>query len=132
MIDDNSLKTQDIRLKLDSFDSIRITLQVDHKNMYLSLKNNFLFSKKRRCSCLSPTEHDILDMIDDYSSKTQDIRSKLVSFDSIRFTLQLDHKNMYFSLKNNLLFSKKHRSSCLSPIKSLKCLYKTFTFVRCT
>ena len=45
MIDDNSLKTQDIRLKLDSFDSIRLTLEVSIKNICLSLKNNFYFRR---------------------------------------------------------------------------------------
>ena len=59
MIDDNSLKTQDIRLKLVSFDSIRLSLRVNIKIMYLSLKNNFLFSKEHRLSCLSLTEYCI-------------------------------------------------------------------------
>ena len=85
MFDENSLKTQDIRSKLVAFDSIRLTLPVKKKCMYLSLKNNLLFPKKRRFSCLSPTEYDILDMIEDNSLKTQDIRFKLVAFHSIRF-----------------------------------------------
>ena len=70
MIDDNSLKTQDIRSKLVSLDSIRLTLQDNIKNTYLSLKNNRLFSKKRRFSYLSPTENDILFTIDNNSLKT--------------------------------------------------------------
>ena len=36
MIDDNSSGTHDIPLKVVSFDSIRLTLQAEHKNMYLS------------------------------------------------------------------------------------------------
>ena len=46
MIDENSLKTKDIRFKVDSFDSIRLSLQGHFKNMYLSMKNNNLFSMK--------------------------------------------------------------------------------------
>ena len=38
--------------------------------MYVSLRNNDLFSKKLRFSFISPTEHDILCMIDDKSLKT--------------------------------------------------------------
>ena len=104
MIDNNSLKTQDIRFKLVSFDSTRFALQGSIKIICLSLKNNFLFSKKPRFSCLSLKEYYILDVIDDNSLKTQDIRFKLVSFDSICLTLQVNIKNMYLSLKNNLLF----------------------------
>ena len=70
MIDDNSSKTQDIRSKLVSLDSIRLTLQNNIKNMYFSLKNNRLFPKKRRFSYLSPTENDILFAIDNNSLKT--------------------------------------------------------------
>ena len=48
MIDNYSLKTQNIRFKLVAsiFDSIPLTLQANIKNIYLSLKN-ILFSKKR-------------------------------------------------------------------------------------
>ena len=104
VIYNNTLKTQDINSKLVSFVSIRLTLQVDHKNMYLSLKNNLLFSKKPRFSCLSLTELYVLAMIKDNSLKTQDIRFKLLSFDSILLTLQLSIKNIYLSRKNNFLF----------------------------
>ena len=113
MIDVNSLKHQDISSKLVSFYSIRLTLQVDQKDMYLWLKSNLLFSKKLWFSCLYSMEQDILDMIGNKSLKTQDIPLKLVSFDSICLTLQENHKNMYLSLKNNLLSSNKCRFSCL-------------------
>ena len=56
-----------------------------------------------------------LDMIDDNSLKTIDIPAKSLSFNSIRLTLQVDHKNMYHSFNNNLLSSKKHRFSYHSP-----------------
>ena len=75
MIADNSLKTKDIRSKLVSFGSNRLTLQANHKNMDLSLENNILLTKKLRVSYLSPTEYDILDMIDNNSLTTQDIPS---------------------------------------------------------
>ena len=74
--------------------------------MYVWLKNNILFSKKRRFSCLSSTEHDVMARINDISLKTQDIPQKLASFESIRLILQVDYKNMYVCLKNNLLFSR--------------------------
>ena len=74
------------------------------------MKNILLVAKKRRFSRLSPTGHDILAVIDDNTLKSQDIHSKLVAFDSIRLTLQVNIKNMYLSLKNNLLFSGKHDS----------------------
>ena len=45
MIYYNSLKTQDIRCKLVAFESNRLTLQVNHKNNYLLLKNNFYSQK---------------------------------------------------------------------------------------
>ena len=38
MIDDNYLETKDTPYKLVSFYSIRLTLQANIKNMYLSLK----------------------------------------------------------------------------------------------
>ena len=95
MINDNSLKTQDMLFKIESFDIICLTQQVNIKNMYLSLKNKLLFSKKPRFSCLTVTEYCILDLIHDNSLKTQDIRFKLVSFDSIRVTLQVKIKNEY-------------------------------------
>ena len=78
MIDDDSLKIQSILSKLGTSDNIRSILQANHKNKYLSLKNNHLFSQKLRFSCLSPAEHDILYMIDDNSLKTEDIRTKLI------------------------------------------------------
>ena len=84
MIDDNSLKPRVIPSKLVSIGSIRRTLQTDHKDMYLFLRNNLLFSKKRRFLCISPTEYDVLAKIDDNSLKTRVIPSKLVSIDSIR------------------------------------------------
>ena len=92
IIADNSLKAQDSPSKLVPFDSIRVTLQVNHKNMFLWLRNNLLFSKKRRFSCLSNMGHDILCMINDNSMNTQGISWKLVSSDIIRLTLQVDHK----------------------------------------
>ena len=57
--------------------------------MYLSFKNNILFSKKRRLSCLQSAEHVILDMIDDNSWKTKDILFKCVAIDSFHLTLQV-------------------------------------------
>ena len=56
-------------------------------------------------------EHEILAMIDDNSLKTQDILSNLVAFDSIRLTLQVYYKNMYLSVKNNLLYRTMERLS---------------------
>ena len=94
MIDDNSLTAQDIRYKLVSFVSIRLTLHVTIKNMYFSLKNSLTFSNLRRFSCLSPTEYHILDMIDNNSLKIQDIRFKLVVFNSIRLTPEVYIKNI--------------------------------------
>ena len=115
MIKDNSLKTRVIPSKLVSIDSIRWTLQAEHKNMCGSLRNSDLFKKKRRFSCISPTEHDILGMFHGNSLKTRVLLSKLVSIDSIRWTLQAENKNMWVSLKNNNLFLKKRRLSCISP-----------------
>ena len=69
MIDNNSLKTQDIRFKMVALDRIRLTLQVKNKCMYLSSKKNILFWKKFRFSYLSPTQHDILYMFGDNSLK---------------------------------------------------------------
>ena len=46
-------------------DGIRWTLQAEEKNMCFSLRNNDLFSMKRRFSCISQTEQDILVTIDD-------------------------------------------------------------------
>ena len=96
MIEDTSLRTQDIPSKLVSLNSIRLTLKVDHIDMYVWLKNNHLLSKKFRFSCLSSNEHDILNMIGDKSLKTQDISSKFVSFDCICLTLQVNHKTCIF------------------------------------
>ena len=112
IFDDNSVQTRDIHSKLVAFDSIHLTLPVNIKNMYLSMNDNILFSKKPRFSCFSHTEHDILNMIDDNSLKTQDIHFNLDPFDSVRLTLQVDIKNMSLSLKNNLLFSMKPQISC--------------------
>ena len=95
--DNNSMKTQDIRFKLVSFDSIRLTLQLNIRNIYISLLNNILFSKNLRLSCISHTEYLILAMIVNISLKPQDIRFKLVSYDRIRLTLQVHIKNMYLS-----------------------------------
>ena len=72
--------------------------------MHVSLRNNYLYSKKRRISCISPAEHDIFGMIDDKSLKTRVLASKLASFDRIRLTLLAEHKNMCVSLRNNDLF----------------------------
>ena len=52
-------------------------------------------------------EHVILDMIDDNSWKTQDVRFYLVAFDCICSTLQDNIKDMYLSLKNDPLFPMK-------------------------
>ena len=54
-------------------------------------------------------QHDTSVTIDDNALKTQDIPSKLVSFDGNRLTLKVDNKFMFLWLKNNLLFSKKLR-----------------------
>ena len=114
MIDDKSLKTRVIASKLAPIDKIRWILKAEHKNMYVSLRNNDLFSKKRRFSCISPMEHDILGMIDDNSLKTRLTHSKLVSIDRIRWSLQAENKNMCVSMRNNDLFSKKRRFSRIS------------------
>ena len=87
MVDDNSLKTRVIPSKLDSCDRIRWILHAERKNMCVSVRENELLSKKRRFSYISPTEQDILGMIDDNSMKTRVIPSKLTSFDRIRWTL---------------------------------------------
>ena len=60
MIDDNFLKTGVIPSKLAPIDKIRWTLQAEPKNMWVSVRNNDLFSKKRRFSCISQTEHYIV------------------------------------------------------------------------
>ena len=111
---DHSLKTRAIPWKLVSIDSIRSTLQAKHENMCVSLRNNDLFLKKLRFSCISQTEHDYLGKIDDNSLKTRVIPSKLASIDSIRWTLEAEHKTMCVSWRNNHLFSKKRRFSCIS------------------
>ena len=50
------------------------------------------------------TEHEVLAKVDDNSSKTHRIRSKLDSLDSIRFTPQAHAtKNMHPSLKYHVL-----------------------------
>ena len=64
MIVDNSLKTLVIPTKLVSIDSTRWTLQAECENMSVSIRNYDLYSKKRRISCISTTEHDILSMIE--------------------------------------------------------------------
>ena len=60
-------------------------------------------------------EHVILDMIDDNSWKTQDVRFYLVAFDCICSTLQDNIKDMYLSLKNDPLFPMKCWFPRLSP-----------------
>ena len=102
MIKDNCLNNQDICFKQVVFERIRLSQHAKTKNMYFSLKNNILFSKIHRLSCLSPTNHDILDMIDNNTLQTRDILSKLVAFDSIHLTLPVNNKNVYLLLKNNL------------------------------
>ena len=77
--------------------------------MCIFLGINDLFSKKRRFSCISHSEHDILGMTEDTSLKTRVIPLKLVSIDGIRLTLQAGHKNMRVSVSNSVLFSKKLR-----------------------
>ena len=114
MIGDNSLKTRVIASKLVSIDRIRWTLQGEHKNMCVSLRNNDLFSKKR-FSCISQTEHDILGMTDENFLKTRVTASTLVWIVRIRWTLQADRKDMCVPVWNNDLFSKKLRFSCFSP-----------------
>ena len=106
MIDDKSSKIEDIRSKLIAFDSIHLTLQVNSKNIYLTLKNNISLSKKPRVSCFKPSGHYILSMIDDNSLKTQDTLFKLRSFGRFRSALQVNIKNMLLSLKSHILFSK--------------------------
>ena len=64
--------------------------------MYVAFRNNDLFSNKRRFSWISQTEHDTLGIIDYNSLKTRIITLKLVSIDSIRWTLQAEHKNICF------------------------------------
>ena len=86
----------------------------EHKYMWVSVRNIDLFSNKRPVSCSSPTEHDILGMIDDNFLKTGVIPSKLAPIDKIRWTLQAEPKNMWVSVRNNDLFSKKRRFSCIS------------------
>ena len=113
MIDDNSFKTQDIFFKLVKYHCTRLILQVNIKNIYLSLKNNILISKKRRFSCPSHNKNDILDITEDNSLQTRSIRSKLVASDSIRLSIQVNIKNKYLLLKNILLFTKKRRFLCL-------------------
>lgn len=81
--------------------------------MCVSLRTYDLFTKKRRYSCISPTEHDILVMIDDNSLKTRVIPSEIISFDRIRWTLQAEHKNMCVSSRKNDLFTKKRRFLCI-------------------
>ena len=115
MIHDNSLKTRVIPSKLVSIDSIRWSLQAEHNNLCVSLRSNDLFLKKRRLSCILPTEHDVLGMIYDNSWKTRLIPSKLVPIDNIRWSLHAEHRNMCASLRNSNLFKKKRRLSCISP-----------------
>ena len=90
-IDDISLKTRVISSKLVSLDSIRWTLQARHKNMHVSLRNNDLFCKKRRFSGIIQMGHDYLCIIDDNCLKSRVIPNKLISIDSIRWTLQAKH-----------------------------------------
>ena len=69
--------------------------------VYLLLpENNCFFTR------WNSTGTKILANSDDYSSKTHRIRSKQVSFDSTRFTLQVHTKNMQISLKSHVLHRK--------------------------
>ena len=61
-----------------------MTLQAEHKNMCVPLRNSDLFSKKRRFSWNLPPVYDILSMIEYNSLKTRYMPSKLASFDGIR------------------------------------------------
>ena len=117
MVINNCLKTQNIRFKLFSFDSICSIPQDNSKtciyrwkiNLYPQRDFDFLASRLRNTIfwiwlIIILWKHNIF---------TQHIRFKLASFDSIWSTLQVNIKNMYLSLKNNLLLSKKHRFTCL-------------------
>ena len=119
---DNALITRVIRFKLYWIDRIHWTLQAERKIMCIFLGINDLFSKKRRFSCISHSEHDILGMTDDTSLKTRVIPLKLVSIDGIRLTLQAGHKNMRVSVSNNDLFSKNHRFSSFRLRNTRFCL----------
>ena len=77
--------------------------QFDIRRQKKFLLKNPSFSKKRRFSCLSLTEHDILDINDDNALKTQDICFRRVALHSTRLTLQVHTKNMYLSLKYHVL-----------------------------
>ena len=118
MIDDNSLKTPVIPLKLVWIDRIRWTLQTEHKNMCMPLRNNDLFSKTLCLSCFSPTEQDILGMTEDNALLTRVIPLNLDWIDRIHWNLQAECKNMCIFLRINDLFSKKRRFSCISCIHS--------------
>ena len=59
--------------------------------------------EETRFSCLSLTEHDILDMNDDNALKTQDICFGRVTLHSTRLTVQVHTKNMYLLLKYQVL-----------------------------
>ena len=83
--------------------------------MSVSLRNNDLFSKKRRFSWILATEHDPLSMIVDISLKTRAIPSKQISVDSFRWNLQAEQVYFSVSLRNIDLFSKKLRFLCISP-----------------
>ena len=128
MIDDKSLKSQDIHSKLVSFNSIHLTLQANNKNMCLSLKNNHSFSKKRRFSCSRlPNRRGNFGYDRDNSLKPQDVPSKLVAFYSFCLTLEVNHINVYLSLKNNLLYRKNFafRASRLQNRMNIKNFYIT-------
>ena len=114
MIDDNSLKTPVIPSTLASLHRIRQNLQAERKNTCVSVWNNDLFSKKLRFSSISPTDHDILGMIDDDSLKTPVIHSKLASFDRKPWTPPAECKKTCVSGRNNVLFSKKRRFRLIS------------------
>ena len=128
-IDDNSLKTHAIPSKLVSIDSIRCTLQAKHENMCVSLRNNDLFLKKLRFSCISPTEHDVLVKIDDLSKETRHIPSKLVWIYSIRWTLQAEHKNMCVS-RRNVDFSAFRKRNTTIWVKLIISLWKLVLFLQ--
>ena len=107
------MKSRVIPLKQVWNDRIRWILHAEHTNMCISLRNNDIFSKKRRFSCISPTKQDILGMIDGNALKTRVIPPKLSSIDRILWTLQTKHKNMWVSVRNNDLFTKKRRFLCI-------------------
>ena len=97
MIDDTSLKIQDIRFKLAALDSIHLTLQVNVNacSFHWKMKwNTIVFSR----NTIRPV-HEILAI-------NVRIRSKLVLLDSFRLALQVYTESMYLSLKYQVLYRK--------------------------